>query len=66
MIKNVKSTSSMDRRIAEIRVRECDREAARQHMHDADVVAELFYRAVENLRSGRKMLVGLPRTGGAV
>ena len=56
MIKNVNSTSSMDQSIDSIRMCESDRQIAKQHMHDADIVADLFYHAVENLRSGRKVL----------
>lgn len=59
MIKNVNSTSSMDQRIDSIRAPESDRRIAKEHMHDADIVGDLFYRAVENLRSGREVLAHL-------
>ena len=61
MGKNLTSISSTDQRIDSIRLRESDRKAAKAHMRDADIVAELFYRAVENLRSGREILAHLPR-----
>jgi hypothetical protein len=51
--------SSMDQYIDSIRLRENDRQIAKAHMHNADVVAELFGRAVENLRSGRETLAHL-------
>jgi len=51
---NVNPTSSMDEHIANIRMCESDRESAQEHMHDADVLAYLFHRAVENLRSARR------------
>jgi len=57
--KNRNVHSSMDRRIDNVRLHEGDREAVKAHMHDADVVAELFERAVENLRSSRQSLASI-------
>jgi len=54
MVKNVNGYSSADSRFDEIRVRENDRQAA--PARDADVVAEMFARAVDNLRLGREAL----------
>jgi len=55
---NVNPTSSMDEYIANIHMCESDRQSAQEHMHDADVVADLFYRAVENLRSAKRSSPG--------
>jgi hypothetical protein len=56
MIKNANSYSSMDRRIDSIRVSESDRRIAKEHMRDADFVADLVCRAAEKLRSAEEML----------
>ena len=56
MIRNGSSYSSMDRRIDSIRVSESDRQIAKEHMRDADFVAELVCRAAEKLRSAEEML----------
>ena len=59
MAKNGKAYSSMDRRIDSIRVSESDRQIAKEHMRDADFVAELVCRASENLRSLGEFLNGV-------
>ena len=59
MIKNANSYSSMDRRIDSIRVSESDRQIAKEHMRDADFVAELVCRAAESLRSIGELLNGI-------
>jgi hypothetical protein len=56
MIKNVNSYPSMDRRIDNLRVSEGDRQIAKEHMRDADFVADLICRATENLRSAEGLL----------
>ena len=56
MIKNANSYSSMDRRIDSIRVSESDRQIAKEHMRDADFVADLVCRAAESLRSLGELL----------
>jgi hypothetical protein len=48
--------SSMDRHIDELRVSESDRQIAKEHMRDADFVADLVCRAAENLRSAEELL----------
>ena len=48
--------SSMDQRIENIRVSESDRQIAKEHMRDADFVADLICRAAENLRSAERLL----------
>jgi len=59
MAKNGKAYSSMDRRIDSIRVSESDRQIAKEHMRDADFVADLVCRASENLRSLGEFLNGV-------
>ena len=59
MIKNGSAYSSMDRRIDSIRVSESDRQIAKEHMRDADFVADLVCRATENLRSVGDFLNGI-------
>jgi len=56
MIKNMNSQSSMDQRIDSIRVSQSDRQIAKQHMRDADLVADLICRAAENLRTAEGLL----------
>jgi len=56
MIKNANSYSSMDRRIDSIRVSESDRQIAKEHMRDADFVADLVCRVTEKLRSAEELL----------
>ncbi len=56
MIKNANSYSSMDQRIDSIRVNESDRRIAKEHMRDADFVADLICRAAEKLRSAEDLL----------
>jgi len=56
MIKNASAHSSMDQRIDSIRVSESDRQIAKEHMRDADLVADLVCRAAEKLRSAEEML----------
>jgi len=48
--------SSMDQHIDNIRVSESDRQIAKEHMRDADFVADLICRATENLRSAEGLL----------
>ena len=59
MIKNTDSYSSMDQRIDSIRVSESDRQIAKEHMRDADFVADLICRAGESLRSAGELLNGI-------
>jgi hypothetical protein len=56
MIKNGNSYSSMDQRIDSIRVSESERQIAKEHMRDADFVADLVCRATEKLRSAEELL----------
>ncbi len=56
MIKNGNAYSSMDQRIDSIRVSESDRQIAKEHMRDADFVADLVCRATEKLRSAEELL----------
>ena len=56
MIKNGNSYSSMDQRIDSIRASESDRQIAKEHMRDADFVADLVCRATEKLRSAEGLL----------
>ena len=56
MIKNANSYSSMDQRIDSVRVSESDRQIAKEHMRDADFVADLICRATEKLRSADGLL----------
>jgi hypothetical protein len=56
---NMNAYSSMDQRIDNIRVSESDRQIAKEHMSDADFVADLICRATENLRSAESLLSGL-------
>ena len=56
MIKNANAYSSMDHRIDSIRVSESDRQIAKEHMRDADFVADLICRATEKLRSAEGLL----------
>ena len=56
MIKNANSYSSMDQRIDSIRVSESDRQVAKEHMRNADFVADLICRAAEKLRSAEDLL----------
>jgi len=59
MIKNGNAYSSMDQRIDSIRVSESDRRIAKEHMRDADFVADLVCRAAESLRSVGDLLNGI-------
>lgn len=56
MIKSANQYSSMDQRIDSIRVSESDRQIAKEHMRDADFVADLVCRATEKLRSAEEVL----------
>ena len=56
MIRNANSYSSMDQRIDSIRVSESERQIAKEHMRDADFVADLVCRATEKLRSAEELL----------
>ena len=53
---NMNAYSSMDQRIDNIRVSESDRQIAKEHLRDADFVADLIFRAAENLRSAEGLL----------
>jgi len=46
----------MDQRIDSIRASESDRQIAKEHMRDADFVADLICRATEKLRSAEGLL----------
>ena len=56
MIKNMNSYSSMDQRIDSIHASRSDRQIAKEHMRDADFVADLVCRASENVRSAERLL----------
>ena len=56
MTKNGNAYSSMDQRIDNIRVSESDRQIAKEHMRDADFVADLVCRVTEKLRSAEELL----------
>jgi len=56
MIKNTDSHSSMDQRIDSIHVSESNRQIAKEHMRDADFVADLICRAAKKLRSAEGLL----------
>ena len=56
MTKNGNAYSSMDQRIDSIRMSESDRQVAKEHMRDADFVADLVCRATEKLRSAEELL----------
>ena len=56
MIKNANAHSSMDQRIESIKVSKSDRQIAKEHMRDADSVADLVCRAAENVRSAERLL----------
>jgi len=56
MIKNANSYSSMDQRIDSMRVSESERQIAKEHMRDADFVADIVCRATEKLRSAEELL----------
>ena len=53
---NTNAYSSMDQRIDNIRVSESDRQTAKEYMRDADFMADLIWRAVDNLRSTEGLL----------
>jgi len=46
----------MDQRIDNIRASESERQIAKEHMRDADFIADLICRAAENLRSADGLL----------
>ena len=56
MIKNMNSYSSMDQRIDSIHASPSDRQIAKEHMRDADFVADLVCRAADNVRSAERLL----------
>jgi hypothetical protein len=56
MAKNTDLRSSMDQRIDSICASESDRQIAKEHMRDADFVADLICRATEKLRSAEGLL----------
>jgi hypothetical protein len=47
---------SMDQRVDRMRISESDRQLAKAHMHDADFMAEIIYRAAENVRSAERLM----------
>ena len=51
--------SSMEQRIDQIGLSKSDRRIAKEHMREADFVADLICRAAENLRSVGDFLVGV-------
>jgi hypothetical protein len=53
---SMNTNSSMDQHIDNIRVSESDRQIAKEHMRDADFVADLICRTTENLRSTEDLL----------
>jgi hypothetical protein len=59
MTKKASSNSSMDQRIDALQVSRSDRQIAKEHMRDADAVANLICRAAENLRSVGQLLNGV-------
>jgi len=56
VIKNMNSYSSMDQRIDSMHASPSDRQIAKEHMRDADFVADLVCRASENVRSAERLL----------
>ena len=56
MTKNAGSYQSIDQRIDNIRMSETDRLIAKEHMRDADFVADFICRAAENFRSAEGLL----------
>ena len=56
MIKNAKSCSSLNQRIDSIHVSKSNRQLAKEHLRDADFVADLICRAAEKLRSAESLL----------
>ncbi len=50
------SYSSMDQRIDSMHASPSDRQIAKEHMRDADFVADLVCRASENVRSAERLL----------
>jgi hypothetical protein len=56
MIKNAKSCSSLNQRIDSIHVSKSNRQLAKEHLRDADFVADLICRAAEKLRSAEGLL----------
>ena len=56
MIKNVNSYSSMDQRIDSMLASQSDRQIAKEHMRDADFVADLVCRATKSVRSAERLL----------
>ena len=56
MIKNTNSYSSMDQRIESIQVSKSDRQIAKEHMRDAESVADLICRAAKKLRFAEGLL----------
>ena len=59
MIKNAKSCSSLNQRIDSIHVSKSNRQLAKEHLRDADFVADLICRAAESLRSVGDLLNGI-------
>jgi len=59
MIKNTTSRSSMDQRIDSLKLSEPDRQAAKEHMREADRFADLFGHAADKLRSAEGLLASL-------
>jgi len=56
MIKNANSYSSMAQRIDGIRMSKNDREVAKEHMQDAELMADLICRACEGVQSAEALL----------
>jgi hypothetical protein len=56
MIKNANSYSSMVQRIEGIRMSKSDRQLAKDHMQDAELMADLICRACEGVQSAEALL----------
>jgi hypothetical protein len=59
MNSQLNSHSSMEQRIDHIGLSKSDRRLAKEHMREADFVADLICRAAENLRSAGDLLSGI-------
>jgi hypothetical protein len=56
MIKNANAYPSMAQRIDSIRMSRSDRQLAKEHMRDAELVADLIRRACEGVQSTEGLL----------
>jgi hypothetical protein len=56
MTKNMNSYPSMDQRIDSMQASQSDRRIAKEHMRDAEGVADLVCSAAEGLRSAERLL----------